>query len=269
MIDMFDLWRKFCGRVNTAQGGHARPEGNFQEWVNDSSLSLYEEKFAVAGKSQKVADDIGRPFLRSVNIHVKDGVAKYPEDYGHYSSSRYYLAGKNSVPKEDLDLYDSCGKKVSMDERPATISEEDWEIIQISKGKNKEPIKTKQIQTVLVSNDRWGSMQTSRFAGPTATSPKLSQFDDGFRVAPDDISIFVLDYYKVPRKAVFAYTVDPGNPITGDGDYIIYDKAKSVSLEWSDLVINEILNRLEIHYAKYIREGFNYQVAENERTKTV
>ena len=50
---------------------------------------------------------------------------------------------------------------------------------------------------------------------------------------------------------------------------IVYDKSNSQPLEWSSLVYNEFLIRMEKKYGKMIREDFIWQTSESDRKSTV
>jgi hypothetical protein len=276
-IDVFDLYEELCGAVNTQQGGHVRPHRNFLQWVNQTSLSLFEEKFAVWSKSQKITDDLAKPFLKSINVEVKAvnssyGVAPFPEQYAHFSAARYVKAGEVvGVPNTSIETIDCCGKAVDLKERPRFISDAVWQVLQAQEIKdNPDPQPAfREITIELISNDRWGSCIDHRLTHPTMSKPKMTQFDEGFKVAPAEVPMIKLDYLRMPKDATFFFTVAPPDALTGRGDYMIYDKDKSTPLEWSMLVKNEFLTRLEKKYGKYIREDFIWQTSEADRKQTV
>ncbi len=143
-IDLFELWEQLVGSVNTHQGGSIKPHRNFVNWVYAVSISLYEEKFQGWEKSKKIIDDLSRPFLKSINIQVRDvpgadyGIMDFPDDYGHHSSARYFsIEGKGS-PLEGLPLYDCKGQKYAEQTCPAFLTEDLWEILRSQNGSEKE-----------------------------------------------------------------------------------------------------------------------------------
>lgn len=290
MIHIFDLFENICGRVNTQQGGAIRPHRDFLQWCNDISVSLFEEKFAGGWeKSQKIQDDLTRPFLVSVNLPVTntpgslDGNLPFPKDYGHFSAARYIQAMKGDktlyLPKPGKLCCDGEGALLEKDCKPAYIDEETWDAIQSQKEAEKKNSDEKpyagtyeKVQVVTVDkvrNSEWTGMLEDRFSRPTMELPKITQYDGGFKVAPAGIGIINLDYLRKPKPATFEYTVVPGDPVTGKGDYIVYNRTTSVPLEWSELVINEFITRLEKTYGKKIREGFIWETSESDRKSTV
>lgn len=284
MIDLFEMYEELSGSVNTQQGGHVRPYRNFLQWANAISLGLFEEKFAAWSKSQKVVDDLARPFLRSANVVVTRsnsnyGVVAFPGDYAHFSSARHYRAAGSdeTLAIADLETFDECGKKVDIDkERPSYINEETWHAMKSQEkvAERKATIAEVEVSGLkettidLISNDRWGAVMEHRFMRPKLADPKMTQYDAGFKVAPAGVTMIVMDYLRMPLPATFVYTVAPGDVLTGRGEYVIYDKTKSQQLEWSSLIRNEFLVRLEKKYGKYIREGFIWQTSESDRKQT-
>lgn len=293
-ISPFVLLEHLMSGVNTQQGGAIRPNRDFIYWCNDISKSLFEEKFAGGWeKSQKISDDLSRPFLKSVNLPVDnsipglEGLVPFPEDYGHISTVRFTSAIKKDesktvlyLPIPGINCCNESGKVVAFEKncRPAYIPEDVWEVMIAKKDADaikKNPaydslyanVKTDEVTKV--PNMRWGGMMADRFGRPTIDSPKITQYDGGFKVAPKGITVITVDYLRRPKEATFEYDVVPGNPQTGEGDYIVYNPLTSLPLEWSDLVINEFLIRLEKKYGKKVRESFIWETAESDRKQTV
>jgi hypothetical protein len=282
MIDVFDIWEKFVSNANVQQGGQVKPERTFANWLHDISLELYEEKFSDWEKSQKILDDLSRPFLVTANMQVADvsganyGVAAFPDDYGHYSTSRYYTYNGKGVPIDKLPFFDCNGNLYEGATPPASLDPEVWALYkgQVRASAKKAgidlPVSLREEHPVdKVSNASWGSVIKHRFNGARKDRIKITQFEGGIKVAPAGVGVIVVDYLKKPTKPSFAYTVIPGDPITGQGDVIVYDKAKSKPLEWSELVLNEFLIRLDKKYGKRIREAFIWQTSEHDRNSTI
>lgn len=251
MITLFDLWEKFCGEYNTHQGGHVRPHRNFTNWVNNISISLFEEKFTGAWeKNQKIIDDLGKPFLRSTPAQSTAGgptydIVSFPGDYAHFSAARYFH-------KEGT--FDSCdGCKVEI-KSPAGEDDYKYETYVAGDGSIEQQIE-------MVKSDKWGSLMKHLVKRPKPTKPKMTQYDGGFKLAPKGIGTIYIDYLRKPKVATFLYTL-------GVGDQIIYNPA-SQPLEWSELVINEFLQALGLKYGKFIRESFIYQTSDKEKTTNV
>lgn len=245
MIDLFQLWEEFCGEYNTHQNGHVRPNRTFVNWVNVISGEIFEDKFKNGWqKSQKVTDDIGLPFLKSMPIQVIPGASNYdiipyPPDYGHYSSCRYFHHGDaKAVAIDCTNCQDKDSENFYYENNDETLQEVSFQ---------------------LVRNNQWDSVIKHFRKKPTLSNPKLTQFNGGFKIAPKGIGTVVLDYLVKPKPATFAYTLGPE-------DQIIYDENNSKPLEWSSLMKPEFLVRLGMKYGKFTKQADIYQASDKEKS---
>ena len=257
MIDIFDLYNKFCADNNTFQGGFVRPERDFENIVNTISFETWNEWTAQAEKSQETNDNL-RPFLISVNIIVTPsagnyGIAAYPKDkdkeYARYSVARVLSHNDDCVCDFDKDTYQEgeCKERETAEAKEARVE------------KYKDGI-TERL-CVKVESSKWSSMLEHKTKCPTFENPGITQFDKGFKVAPRKVSVIVLDYYKKPVSGKFSYTIAAGNPQTGAGDYLVYDKNNSIPLEWPETMIPYFIDKLRESYARYTRDGGLFQMS--------
>ncbi len=260
-IDSFQLFEKLCGKVNTHQGGNIRPHRNFLDWVNDIRLEVFEEEYAAWEKNQIVSDRLS-PFLKSINIVVSGvpnqmwDVVKLPADYEHFSSARIWKRGEQVCGCNTCDTIDgktgqktTCQYVLDDDERERLQSQSDGNLCEITIEK--------------VPNNRWGALCSHATLSPMKTGiPKCTQFDGGLKVAPKGSGIIILDYFRLPKKATFDYTII--NPNTED-EYIQYNANTSQKLEFTELLIPEFLDRLQKRYGTYIRENGLYEQGEADR----
>ncbi len=256
MISPFDLWNRFCSENNTFQGGFWRPDRDFERNMNTVSLELWNEYTAQAEKSQEIMDELS-VFLKSVNIIVQQtmynyGLAKYPPNYDRYSSAGILLHKENIIIDTSKDIID-CDGKVEYDSRKETPEQKQKRIDLYKDG-------IIQNNIYKVDNSRWRSLLTHKNKYPTFENPAMTQSDEGFKVAPRQVPVIVLDYWKKPAYAKFVYTLSPADPVTGQGDNLIYDPNKSTNLEWRESMIPEFLKRLTIIYSKYTRDGGLFQM---------
>lgn len=249
-IDIFNLWGKFCSDNNVFQGGMFRPERDFEKDVNSISLEAFAAFTAQDEKDQQIEDWL-YPFANTVNIITtplsgNEVLAKYPKDnagnliYGAYKSARSLQHKDHCVCDEESDVYQD-GKCASAADTA------------IQKQKRLEAYKDGIVEVTInkVGSSHWGACLTHETKCPTFENPKLTQFKDGFKVAPRQVSVIVLDYYRNPVPAKFAYAIAPGNTQTGAGDYLIYDQANSRPLEWPESMIPYFLDKLQKKYAKF------------------
>jgi hypothetical protein len=253
-IYTFDLYQKSISAFNTHQRGHMRPNGNFIHWCEEVSMELFREECAEWEKTQVVSDAL-RPFFRSVNAVVVRvpgrpyGTIAYPADYGYYSSARILTRGSivcscHDIPTMNGRTGNGCNPYVDPDEAALGEMASSMELCEVAVKK--------------VPNDKWGAVCDHPTMKPTLKKPKLTIFEGGFKVAPADAAVIVLDYIKLPRKPVFNYTVGPD-------DQIIYVPAGSVPLEWDESMIPQFLARIGQRYGKYIREPMMYQASTQEK----
>ena len=250
MLSLFTIWQSFQSLVNTAQNSFFRPYTDFQQSVNDISKELWDQWTSSSEKNQQVRDYLA-PFLKSKNIMVQPrnsyyGVVLYPKDYGRYASAAVWSIRNQCVPCPDVDNGKCKGYKTQEE-----VNEEYYRNIE-------------ERQVDLIDEQRWKACLTHLTKMPTIQAPKITQIDGGWKVAPKDVSIIVLDYYKVPAEGTFLYTVEPGNPQTGSGDYIIFNTS-SVSLEWPETVLNYFLWKLAKRYGVFIGNQFLAQFSEQQK----
>lgn len=243
MIDVYSLFLDFESDNNTSQNGFVRPNSDFLRIVNDISIKLWNKRTAKAEKSQEEKDKLF-PFMVSKNIAVKSeggyyGIALKPKDYGRFASARLIVHKDITLPSKDVDK----GKCEGF-ETQEEITDKYYDNI-------------KEVPVVHIDNQRWGAYVEHLTKGPTLEKPGITQVNDYFRIAPRKVSVVVIDYYKEPTPATFVYTLSEGNPQTGQGDQIIYDKAKSVPLQWPEQMRKEFLEELKSWYIQYTRDS-NY-----------
>lgn len=261
MIDVFQLYEKLCGKVNTYQGGHVRPNRNFLNWVNDIRLEIFEEEIAAWEKTQIITDRLS-PFLKTVNIVVSKvsnqmwDVVKLPADYEHFASLRIWKNKESACGCKSCETIDGAtGKKTSCeflldeDEMAMAREQQDGDLCEIAVDK--------------VENMRWSAICNHRTLSPQKTGiPKTTQYDGGLKIAPKGTGIVILDYFRLPAPATFAYTIINANT---EDEYIQYDEPNSKKLEFTELLIPEFLDRLQKRYGTFVREPQLYEQGEADR----
>lgn len=261
MIDLFDLYQKLVGKVNTHQGGHVKPNGNFVNWVNTIQLEIFEDAYKDWEKDQSVSDRLS-PFLVSKNVVVKKvpgqmwDVITLPEDYEHFASARVRQQGGKFYGCSTCETIDgTTGKKASCeflmdeDELQAYLEKEDSRMLE-------QPVDK-------VNNGRWASLIKHRTMSPNVTGiPKCTQFDGGLKVAPKGTGVLILDYFRLPRPGSFNFTII--NPNT-ENEYIEYNSVGSNPLEFSQSVIPEFLTRLQKIYGTFTREPLLWEQGERDK----
>lgn len=244
MINIFDLYEKLKGRVNVQQGGHIKPS-LYIGWVDDSQLELMSELIDDFQKTQLISEK-ATPFLVTNNVLITQqpgrpwDLIKKPEEYLCLASAR--IIKKNG---------ESClcsGAKVNSDEGEEItnancnfVDPDEIAALRYSQDSNNCEVSIK-----LVTNDRWGSICNHRTKKPTSKNPIISQFSEGYRIAPKGASTaIVVDYFRRPKKPVFNFNIiDEGL----ETEYIQYVEAGSQHLEWSDLALEDLMLKVQMKY---------------------
>jgi hypothetical protein len=257
-IDLWNLFNLCLADFNTQQGGMLRPARNFQAWVNAISLELHTEKRKEWELDQNIDDDFGRAFLFTVNAIIASMPGKnydfitLPSDYGYFSSLRIFkheqenrgcLCDAYPVLKKDGTLGNYQDPDIAA-------------LIEKNRGASGGEISTQKLD-----NSRWGAALAHVSKGPSIKNPLVTQIDGGIKVAPKGLGIGLLDYFKLPVVAVFAYT-------TNSDDTIDYDPVNSIQLNWPISVQSEFVARIKKRYASYTRQENIYQEGEQERQLT-
>ena len=257
LMDIYQLYLRTIATVNTQQGGCLKPT-TFVEWCNQISTELFNEKFCNAETSQKNDDELNNTYLRSLNVVVTPNPGRnfdtitLPADYGYFSSLRIFLAQDadcGCLNKEhNIQVGDQCGAY----EDPAMK-----EIRERYKAEYANEVTARKID-----NARFGSAAKSIIMPVTIQNPIVTQVNGGLKIVPRDVGIVVLDYFKLPVKAVMSFTTVPGT------DVINYNLGASTQLDWPDLVENEFIARLKKRYASFTRNQAQYAEGELERKQT-
>jgi len=254
VLSLFTIWNSFQAYVNTFQGSWYRPNTDFQKAVNDISKMLWERWTSQAEKSQEIRDHL-QPFLKSKNFIVKPQKATYglletPKAYGRFSAARIIVNKTNEcVPCKGID----DGKCNNGDfKTQEEITDDYFDNIE-------------EIPIELIDNQRWGACLDHLTKKPTLKKPKITEYENGWKVAPRKISVIVLDYYVRPKEGTFKYTIADGDTNTGAGDYLIYDDNASQKLEWSETVLNEFVIELGLRFGLYTKDQFITAVSQQQK----
>lgn len=239
MIHLFTLYERFLGKVNTHQSGHARPVRNFENWVNDISLELFEAYYKVFEKTHHISDNL-TPFLRSRNVVIVSNAGtgwdliRRPVDYERFASIRVIRQGTTACALKGCETVNCTGDYVDPDELAILQAELD--------GTKKE------VPVDKIDNARWSALAGRITKGATFNTPKCTLYDEGFKIAPKGLGVVVMDYFRKPAKVKFNYNlVNAGT----ENEAIQYVEAGSVHLDWPESVMPEFLARLEIAYGGF------------------
>lgn len=262
-ITPFELWQDFRTWVNTQQGGFMPPQSVFIRVANIASLELWKRWTREAEKSQEVKDYL-LPFLISKNIITTQSNSFYstflpPPNYGRFATAKILLVKDNedkkiTVPSKEVDGGKCCkGNKANVRlkiERELPDNYYD---------------KTVEASIQIVDNQKWSGMLEHLTKFPTFEKPKMTQINGIFKVAPQDVSVVVLNYYTEPEDAVFGYKPVAGNLQTGSGGAITYDPNTSKNFQWSKQVKPDLLEEIKKVYLLYTRDSLGTQISSAQK----
>lgn len=258
MIDMYDLYQSFKSYVNTYVGGWYRPQSDFAYATNDISYKMFVKWTGMAEKSQEAKDNLF-PFLVSKNMIVKQSGAygtflppatnSTTAAYSRFAAARIIVAGDVCVPCKEVN----DGQCANGDfKTPEQLANDYYDTVS-------------QYEVKLIDDKKWASVMAHPTKGATMMAPKMRQVNNMFQVAPRNVSVIVLDYYRLPKVATFVYTTTPGNIDTGSGDVIVYDQGKSQPLEWDGSLRDEFLINLGERYGLFTRDQYVSNIAAQQK----
>lgn len=260
MISIQKLYEDCLGSLNTHQGGHIRPR-TFVEWVNDIQIEIYNDLVADFQINQSISDKLF-PFLKSTNVLLTNNsnspfdIIKYPADYQNFSSARIIKKGGISCGCKSNESINSNGEVV--DNTTCKFVDED-ELDQLRFKNDKDNC---ELPIQLVDNDKWSAICSHKTKMPTERSPKITQFSGGFKISPKGCaSAIVLDYFRLPIRPIFNFTVINPNQ---EGEYYQYEPSGSVDLEWSEKLIPEFLSKLQTKYSIFTSNNDMFSQSKNK-----
>lgn len=239
-ININTFRKQLLNTTNKWRSGHLPPSRQ-NDFLQQASIELFNEKVLSASKSNKLDDDLA-PFLKSKNINVSTpaglnyGLLLRPSDYNKFWSIRAFFSGNSE------DNLVSCGcpssepvpcdavENLPVDEVPVV----DMPIL-------------KEVNVTKVDGSQWSAVLMHRSKMPTLDNPYCTQYDAGFKVAPRNITVVTMDYYRLPTEAIFGYVLLSGN-------YYQYDPSTSVNIEWPATVLDELLDRTVRIFSNYLRD---------------
>lgn len=232
------------------------PPGRSDDFLQQSSIALFNEKVLAASTNNKIDDDLA-PFLRSRNFPVtvpvglNYGLLSRPSDY------KYFWALRSFFTQNEDGSYTSCGCASSDN----SACDANSQAIQITPTVDEIAI-SKEVVIEKIDGGKWASMLSHRSKFPTLDRPYCTQYDTGFKIAPRNINVVTWDYYRLPVKAVFGYTLLPSG-------YYQYDSTTSTNIEWGEQVFDELLDRTLKLFAVYLGNPKLYSFADNLKATRV
>lgn len=195
---------------------------------------ILDEIARVFAETQQVID-IGRPFLKSKEVAVTGGVAKFPEDYRNLLG-----VGMNVT----IDFEQDCGCKDDsvfendpLARRPELIA------------KDQKKSKCVSHDVTMVDIDEFGYKTTHPYKRPTYKKPIGCIFTTSeIKVCPFDVSYVEIRYLRKPKTYRYGYKMLPD-------DTYVFDSTTSEESEWDDTALQHLIKGVNALYAIYTRDG--------------
>lgn len=109
---------------------------------------------------------------------------------------------------------------------------------------------------IIIDGDKMGTKLTRKICPPTSEYP-MAQFIGGvMRVYPASIDLVELEYFRLAKDPIWAYTIVGGKPI--------YDPSSSQDVEFSAELMNLITAKMLGYLGVNLRESELYQMAKAE-----
>ncbi len=257
-IDIGDLWYTFLTLVNVSQNGQVPPTV-FQNWVNSLSVELFREYFNSYELVQQASDELKIPFLQTALI------SPVAQSYGNYSiipnPVNYEYFSRMSILRQKDENKCKCGEALpEIDESGKCYGYNDPDIVAMRQKFAANNLVLKPVQ--LIDNQRWDSCEEHDTKGPTWDAPKITQTAGGFKISPAGVQKVLLDFLATPGDCIFVYTISVD-------DILIYNKAGSTQLQWSNILKEVFLTRLQKKYGIYVNSGEIYQMGNEDKKQTV
>ncbi len=109
----------------------------------------------------------------------------------------------------------------------------------------------------LVTNNAWGEVQQSELLTPTLNFPKYTEFAGEYRFLPRNIGTVMVDYWKLPQKPVWGYTIV--------NNVAVYNPATSVDFEFGDFAVERVSACYISIIAENIRDNQLAQFAQAQK----
>jgi hypothetical protein len=250
MIRIDKLYEDFSSLNNIGQGGFFRPVADFVPAMHEASLEMFNILAAQQKKTQKVEDAL-LPFVKAASITVekigRNYIAMYPKDYKYYKAGGIIATDEKAFAEEDTEVWQG-GECMLSEEQKADFfpKNEDY---------NRYPL------TKILAN-QWNGLISHPNRKPTFFYPFIVQRDIGFEVAPKEIGVIVIDYYRLPKEPVYNYDEIVQKPDL----FISFKEEGSVHLEWGEEMIPAFLYRMSKRYGYTTSDELKLQVTNIDRS---
>lgn len=241
-INNYTTWLALMQRVNVQQNGQI-PPAVFNTWYNEVNKQVSKE-MAEEFQLNQVMSDLLAPFIKVALINIVPqigqnwGLISRPADY------QYFVSASTLTQKQEEECFSTSNLPI-IDGNGQSRKYVDPDFAQMAASYAGANLGEGNLR--IIDSQRWANCLGHPTKGATFKEPKMTQFKDGFKVAPKGAVSIILTYLSTPIESIFAYTIS-------NQDIAIYDPNASQQLQWSDQILPWMLALLVIKYGVYIND---------------
>lgn len=241
------LYDNFNSLNNTFQNGFVRPVADFIPAVHEASLEFFNILAGQETKTEQV-QSVLIPFAKSASIAVeklgREYIAKYPVDYKYYRAGAIISLDGKTFADKDTDVFKGACLLSEEEKIDFLPSEEDYQ----------------RFPLVKVFPNQWNGIMRHPNRKPDLDHQRayIVQRDKerGFEVAPNQVGVIIVDYYRLPVAPKYNYDEVENYP----DSKIVFKENGSQHLEWGDEMIPAFLYRLSKRYGYTTSDELKLQV---------
>lgn len=259
MVDAYEILQEVLGRVNIEENGYL-PASLFNTYAREANRYVFNDYIdrlqnpqTAAREKQKLEDRLG-PFEVRGQRMSEAGIFTIPDGCAYFRNAKMRSDGGSSIVK----IFALQAELCEAAEDP-TININD-----IQRQINELVSSSTLCDITLLDHDQIASRLNSYIPGkkPSLKKPVMERITmvnvPGFLIYPaGDYSIF-FSYYRRPAAVNLVMKQDP---LTLEP---IYDKEASTGFEWQSEAMTDVVNKIVISFATYIREGGLFQMTQTE-----
>lgn len=254
MIDPYVIYRSTLGEINKEENGYL-PIDLFNDYANRSSSDEFTYQKGLLEKpgtaERAMAKDFLFPFNMNAAILSSKGEVKIPKDYVFFDSLRTRYDDGQKL----LELGNLTAQLCAAEEDPtinAAVVQE-----QINKLFTGDDF----VSVELFSGDKISERLRSKIKAkrPSYNKPLAERITEAFKIYPTDMASVILYYYRRPLQGKLVMTVDP---VTKEQ---VYDQVNSIPWEWSAESLTNLVERIKLKFATYVREKDLFQMTALEK----
>jgi len=227
--------RKVLSLANAEQNQHYPPhiaDEHFNlatEWLVDECAKNYPGNQAVI--------EIIKPYLKTKDIRVKNGVIALQEDHRHLFGISIFI---------NPDINCACDRKGKFDETvfigdPLAPKQEDVERARLRKRSVSKKV-------TIVTQDKWDHLTNHKYKMPTLDEPIACMFEGvGVRVFPFDVPMVEMTYVRDPKIYRYGYEQN-----TDDTYSYNPEDTKAVESEWTTNASTYLFKGMNTLYSNWV-----------------